>query len=179
MCVDRHGRLGSPALCVLLAPCTSTANRRDGGFTSMAVSLVPSSLLSTLPRMLELIAVLPAVDHVTVKAGLRRSAVDRPACGFPSRRLHSRYPRVLRDLPWQGRPPTIRNAARRSGVSIPHVAARPSPSVLAASRQRRRGGRPGSAICNAMSRLPSVVKRPRSWLNASPSRPVRTRCCAW
>jgi transposase len=79
----------------------------------MAISLVPSSLLSKLPRTLELIAVLPAVDHVIVEAGLPRSAVDCPACGLPSRRLHSRYPRVLRDLPWQGRPATIRVAARR------------------------------------------------------------------
>ena len=79
----------------------------------MAVLLVPASLLSMLPHTLELNAVLPTADHVTVEAGLPRSAVDCPACGLPSRRLHSRYPRVLRDLPWQGRPATIRIAARR------------------------------------------------------------------
>ena len=79
----------------------------------MAVSLVPSSLLSALPCTLELVAVLPTVDHVTVEAGLPWSAVDCPACGLPSRRLHSSYPRVLRDLPWQGRPATIRITARR------------------------------------------------------------------
>jgi len=79
----------------------------------MAVFLVPASLLSALPRTLELISVLPTVDHVTVEAGLPRSAVDCPSCGLPSRRLHSRYLRVLRDLPWQGRQATIRISARR------------------------------------------------------------------
>jgi len=85
----------------------------NDGFTSMVVFLVPSALLSALPRTLEIICVLPTVDRVTNEAGLPRNAVDCPACGLPSRRLHSRYPRVLYDLPWQGRPATIRIAARR------------------------------------------------------------------
>ena len=42
-----------------------------------------------------------------------RSVVKCPDCGLPSRRLHSHYPRVLRDLPWQGRPATIRVTVRR------------------------------------------------------------------
>jgi transposase len=42
-----------------------------------------------------------------------RGAVGCPDCGLLSRRLHSHYPRLLRDLPWQGRPATIRVAARR------------------------------------------------------------------
>lgn len=79
----------------------------------MVVFLVRPSLLSALPKTLEITCVLPAADHVTIEAGLPRSAVDCPACGLPSRRLHSRYPRVLHDLPWQGRPATIRIAARR------------------------------------------------------------------
>lgn len=77
------------------------------------VLLVPPSLLCALPKTLEITGVLPSADHVTIEAGLPRSAVDCPACGLPSRRLHSRYPRVLHDLPWQGRPATIRIAARR------------------------------------------------------------------
>ncbi|MDQ2764808.1 MAG: ISL3 family transposase [Pseudomonadota bacterium] len=79
----------------------------------MVVFLVPSSLLSALPHTLEVSCVLPTVDHVIIEAGLPRSAVECPSCGLPSRRLHSRYPRVLQDLPWQGRPATIRIAARR------------------------------------------------------------------
>ncbi len=45
-----------------------------------------------------------------------------------------------------------------SGVSIPHVAARPSPSVLVRSRRCRRDGRPGSGTFNATSHSPSAVK---------------------
>lgn len=74
---------------------------------------MPSSLLSILPPTLELICVLPTPDHVTIEAMLPRSAVNCPACGLPSRRLHSRYQRTLHDLPWQGRPATLRISARR------------------------------------------------------------------
>ena len=79
----------------------------------MVVCLVPSSLLSILPRSLEVVRVVPTPDHVTIEASLHRSPVTCPTCGLPSRRLHSRYPRVLLDLPWQGRPATIRISARR------------------------------------------------------------------
>jgi len=44
---------------------------------------------------------------------LPRSAVNCPACGLPSRRVHSRCQRKLHHLPWQGRPATIRITARR------------------------------------------------------------------
>ena len=79
----------------------------------MVVLLVRSSLLSARPKTLEITCVPPAADHVTIEAGLPRSIVDYPTCGLPSRRLHSRYLRVLHDLPRQGRPATIRIAARR------------------------------------------------------------------
>jgi transposase len=79
----------------------------------MVVCLVPSSLLSIVPATLKISRVLPTIADVTIEAGLTRSVVDCPDCGVPSRRLHSHYPRVLRDLPWQGRPATIRITARR------------------------------------------------------------------
>ncbi len=79
----------------------------------MVVCLVPSPLLSIVPAALEINHVLPTAYDVTIDAGLARSVVDCPECGLPSRRLHSHYPRVLRDLPWQGRPATIRITARR------------------------------------------------------------------
>ena len=56
---------------------------------------------------------MPTIKDVTVEAGLARSPVHCPTCGLPSRRLHSHYPRMLRDLPWQGRPATIRVTVRR------------------------------------------------------------------
>ena len=72
-----------------------------------------SPLLSIVPVALEISRVLPTADDVTIEAGLARKPVNCPACGHLSRRLHSRYPRVLRDLPWQGHPGTIRVTARR------------------------------------------------------------------
>ena len=94
-------------------PCTWPINRRDGGFTSMVVRLVPSPLLSIVPAALKISRVLPTTENVTIETSLGRSAVDCPDCGLPSRRLHSHYPRVLHDLPWQGRPATIQVTARR------------------------------------------------------------------
>ena len=79
----------------------------------MVVCLMPSPLLSIVPATLAISRVLPTIEDVTIEAGLARSAVDCPDCGLPSRRLHSHYPRVLCDLPWQGRPATIRVKARR------------------------------------------------------------------
>jgi transposase len=79
----------------------------------MVVCLVPSSLLSIVTAALKISRVLPTTADVTIEASLPRSAVACPDCGMPSRRLHSYYPRVLRDLPWQGRPATIRITARR------------------------------------------------------------------
>ncbi len=79
----------------------------------MVVCLVSSPLLSIVPAALEIIRVLPTTEQVVIEAGLQRSTVDCPDCGLPSRRLHSHYPRVLRDLPWQGRPATIQVTARR------------------------------------------------------------------
>lgn len=79
----------------------------------MVVCPVPSPLLSIVPSALEISRVLPTAVDVTIEASLARKPVSCPSCGLPSRRLHSRYPRILRDLPWQGRPATIRVAARR------------------------------------------------------------------
>ncbi len=93
--------------------CTQPADRGGGELTSLVACPVPSPLLSIVPVALEISRVLPTADDVTIEAGLARKPVNCPACGHLSRRLHSRYPRVLRDLPWQGRPATIRVTARR------------------------------------------------------------------
>ncbi len=39
---------------------------------------------------------------ITITARARREAVPCPACGATSSRVHSRYHRMLADLPWQG-----------------------------------------------------------------------------
>ena len=66
-----------------------------------------------MPGTLKISRLQPTRDHVTIDAAVPRQAVPCPDCGYSSRRLHSRYVRVLHDLPWQGRPATIRIAARR------------------------------------------------------------------
>jgi len=78
----------------------------------MVLCLV-SPLLSFIPQALQVLRVLPTSEQVIIEAELPRGQADCPACGSSSRRLHSRYWRGLRDLPWQGRAVTIRVAARR------------------------------------------------------------------
>ena len=72
-----------------------------------------ASLRSFVPCALQVLRVLPSADDVTIEAGPRGSSADCPSCGLRSWRIHSSYLRKLRDLPWQGRPVTIRVAARR------------------------------------------------------------------
>jgi len=74
---------------------------------------VPPSLLSFVPRALLVTRVLPTTDQVTIEASPRPMVAECPTCGIASRHIHSFYLRVLTDLPWQGRPVTIRVAARR------------------------------------------------------------------
>jgi transposase len=76
---------------------------------------VTSPLLSIVPAALEISRVLPTTEKVTIEADLARRAVNCPDCGVPSRRLHSHYPRVLHDLPWQVLPQSP--CCRRSQVA--------------------------------------------------------------
>jgi transposase len=60
---------------------------------------LPTVLLpSTDALQLEGIAIGP--DQITVRLHATRPVVPCPLCGGPSRRMHSRYPRTLTDLPW-------------------------------------------------------------------------------
>jgi transposase len=52
-------------------------------------------------------------EQVTIIAETRGSNAACPRCGCRSRRVHSRYGRVLSDLPWQGRPVRLRLQTRR------------------------------------------------------------------
>lgn len=61
----------------------------------MQHSFLPSGLIVQL--------VITAPDQVTILARPRRTDAQCPLCSRPSRRVHSRYRRRLRDLPWQGR----------------------------------------------------------------------------
>ena len=66
-----------------------------------------------IPAGLAVVQVLPTPDCVIIVAAPRSAAAARPACGGPSRRVHSHHERALGDLPWQGRPVVLRVQARR------------------------------------------------------------------
>ena len=70
-------------------------------------------LLPLIPAGLQVQQVLPGPDHITILTTPRQTSAPCPDCAMPSRRVHSRYRRVLADLPWQGRPVTLRIDARR------------------------------------------------------------------
>lgn len=78
----------------------------------MALNM-PPSFLSFIPGTLQVTRVMPSADRVTIEASPRPTTANCPTCGVASRRIHMVYRRVLSDLPWQGRPATIRVAARR------------------------------------------------------------------
>jgi len=72
-----------------------------------------------------------------------------PTCGWPSRRVHSRYTRVLEDLPWMGTPVRMRLETRRFFCDSPTCArktfAEPLPRVAAA--HARKTCRLAQALC--------------------------------
>ena len=105
---------------------------------------------------------------VRVEARSRARAASCPCCGRPSRRLHSRYLRRLRDLPAHGRPVEVVASVRRfrcANADCPRriFAERLDPQA-AAVRARRTGrldgivhhlgmalgGRPGQAIARRL-----------------------------
>lgn len=52
-------------------------------------------------------------EQVTIVLKTTGPVAACPVCRQPSRRVHSRYTRVLADLPWQGRPVRLRVQTRR------------------------------------------------------------------
>src|SRR5579872_7431704 len=75
--------------------------------------LVSSRLLSFVPSSLQVTRLLPSPDQVIIEVRPRPTTAQCPTCGLASHKIHSVYRRVLADLPWQGRPVSIRVAARR------------------------------------------------------------------
>jgi transposase len=57
--------------------------------------------------------ILPSPDHLTIVVAPREPCATCPTCATPSSHVHSRYDRLLRDLPWQGRQVLLRVRARR------------------------------------------------------------------
>lgn len=90
--------------------------------------------------------VLPAPDHVTILTTPRPATAICPGCGSPSHRVHSRHERTLDDLPWQGRPVTLRVQARRFRCLTPSCPRQTfserlmGVAMVAARRTERLGG---------------------------------------
>lgn len=80
---------------------------------------MPSSRLCLVPGSLAVEQVVPTSDHVSILARSQCEGASCPDCGILSRRVHSRRTRVLRDLPWQGRPVLLQVRARRFRCSTP------------------------------------------------------------
>jgi transposase len=70
-------------------------------------------LLPLIPAGLLVQQILPSPDHLTIVATARQKTAACPDCAALSCRVHSRYHRTLGDLPWQGRPVTLRVRVRR------------------------------------------------------------------
>ena len=83
-----------------------------------------SSRFCLVPGSLSVEQVLPAADHVTIVARTRSEHAACPACGTVSRRVHSHRARLLRDLPWQGRPVSLRLCSRRFRCTLPDCSRR-------------------------------------------------------
>jgi transposase len=77
------------------------------------VPLLPKRLLPLVPAGLLVQQILPSPDRLIIVASPRQGSAACPACAAPSCQIHSRYERTFDDLPWQGRPVTLRVRVRR------------------------------------------------------------------
>lgn len=85
---------------------------------------VSSSWFCLVPGSPSVERVLPAPGRVTILARARSEHAACPGCGTVSRRAHSHRVRVLRDLPWQGRPVSLRLRSRRFRCNHPDCSRR-------------------------------------------------------
>jgi transposase len=81
-----------------------------------------------------------ASDTIRVELASGRSSAPCPACATPSARVHSRYQRILADLPWQGLAVQLRLETRRffcEAASCPRrIFAEQFPGLVAARGRR-------------------------------------------
>jgi transposase len=102
---------------------------------------LPRRLLPLIPADLAVVDVSSVPDRTTIVVAPKAPSAACPACGNPSTRVHSRYRRVLADLPWQGHAVALRIRARRFRCPEPTCPRRIFTERLpaAAPRQRRTG----------------------------------------
>ena len=70
-------------------------------------------ILPLIPAGLAVVGVVSTADHVVITSSPDQPLAACPTCARMSQRLHSRYRRILADLPWQGRPVALQVVARR------------------------------------------------------------------
>lgn len=77
--------------------------------------LFPGRLPAVLPdnSLLRLDEILQHVDGIVMSVSVSAGMAACPLCGTSSSRIHSRYTRTLRDLPWQGTRVRLRLCSRR------------------------------------------------------------------
>ncbi|WP_145144478.1 ISL3 family transposase [Roseomonas gilardii] len=85
----------------------------EGRPTSIEAWFLSKRLLPLLPAGLLVQQILPTPALLTIIVTPLQPQAACPICGTPSRHIHSRYDRVLHDLPWQGRPVRLLVRARR------------------------------------------------------------------
>jgi transposase len=93
-------------------------------------------------------------DRITILAVPKAAAAACPACGSGSARVHSRYTRLLADLPWQGRMIALKVRVRRFRCAVPgcprRIFAERLPTMEARARRTGRLAAIQRAIAHGM-----------------------------
>jgi transposase len=126
-------------------------------------------LPSLVPAGLAVDEVPPSPGHIVLAARPTSRAADCPLCGRPSARVHSRYRRLLADLPWHGRIVELQVDVRRFRCAneachrrifaerLPAVAAVKARRTVRLREAQRHiglalGGEPGARLARRLAR---------------------------
>jgi transposase len=109
------------------------------------------------------------ITPTVIEFGIRGASVSGacPRCGAESKRVHSRYPRRIADLPWAGVPMVLRFLARRffcdnsdcgqsifaeqlPELAVPRSRQTPRLNVTLVDAGMECGGEPGQRLCGKM-----------------------------
>lgn len=86
----------------------------------MAASPAPLPLVLPGQQHLEVDEIASCAGMITISVSASRTSASCPTCGVHSVHVHSRYYRLLRDLPFQGSAVSIRLRARRYYCRVEH-----------------------------------------------------------
>lgn len=94
---------------------------------------MPHATILPDPEQLRLISLYADGDGIVLTTATSADQAHCPICQHPSRRVHSRYTRLVADLPWQGLSVRVRLHTRRYSATTPSASARSSRSDYPAS----------------------------------------------